>query len=48
MDNDLAHESDMRKWAREQLRLDCEPEPLVLDCDESVPYEPWPLDDLEF
>lgn len=39
-ERDLAHERDLRMQAREQLRLDIE--------EESVPYEPIPLDEYEF
>lgn len=39
-ERDLAHEADMRRLSREQLRLDCE--------DEVVPYEPTPLDEYDF
>lgn len=42
--NDPAHESDMRQLMREQLRLDVD----LIDCDESVPYEPRPLEELVF
>lgn len=41
-ERDLAHEADMRRQAREQLRLDCSEE------EEPVPYEPVPLDEYEF
>ena len=39
-ERDLAHEADLRRQAKEQLRLDCE--------DEAVPYEPMPLDECDF
>lgn len=39
-ERDLAHEADLRRRAREQLRADCE--------EEVVPYEPIPLDEYEF
>jgi len=39
-ERDLAHEHDMRRLAREQLLLDVE--------EESVPYEPTPLEEYEF
>ena len=40
LERDLAHEADMRRLAKEQLRLECE--------DEVVPYEPAPLDEYDF
>ena len=42
LERDFAHEADMRRQAREQLRLDC------MDEEESVPCEPTPLDEYEF
>lgn len=50
-EKDLAHVWDMRRLAREQLRLDCDPyEVTIIETreDERVPCEPWPLEDLEF
>ena len=50
-DKDPAHESDMRRLTREQLRHDIDPSDagvFALDDAESVPCEPWPLNELEF